>query len=124
MNRLSIKLFACVFLAVSATVVCWLYFDNSGHRETPSELQIGSGMGSDLMTSQVGHGPVDYSALKSTIEEEIGPREWRSGPTLTVTVGCTAEDIFGSHEAYLSYFETNEEDVQLVDETPTDSINK
>jgi hypothetical protein len=81
-------------------------------------------MGPDLMTSQVGHGAVDYSALKSLIEEKIGPREWRSGPTLIVSVGCTAEDIFGWREAYLAFFETNEEDVQLVDETPSDSIDK
>jgi hypothetical protein len=45
-------------------------------------------------------------------------------PNDTVSVGCTAEDIFGSPEAYLAFFETNEEDVQLVDETPSDSIDK
>lgn len=124
MNRLSIKLFACVFLALFATVLYWQCFNKSGHQETPGEVQIGSGMGPDLMTSQVGHGAVDYSALKSLIEEDVGPREWRLGPTLTVSVGCTAEDIFGSREAYLAFFETNEDDMQPVDETRSDSIDK
>jgi hypothetical protein len=125
MNRLSTKLFARVVLALTfVTAVCWLYFYNSVHRDTLSELQMGSGMGPNLMTSQNVHGTVDYNALTSRIEEANGTSEWRSGPTLTVSVGCTAEDIFGSREAYIAFFETNEDDEKIVDETPSDSIDK
>ena len=126
MSRLSFRLLVCMFLALTfVTVLSTMRFDKPSYKEPLSELRIGTGIGPDMMANQVSQRTGDSNALLALIEDGIDQSEWRSGPslTVTVTVGCTAEDIFGSREAYLAFF-GNEEGAQSVDETPSDSIDK
>ena len=76
-------------------------------------------MGPNLMTNQRGSSEVDGNTLW-TIIDEISPSEWRSGPSLTVSVGCTPEDIFGSREAFLAMFDTLENDSDDAERTTSD----
>lgn len=100
-----------------------LWLDKSTYKEPSTEFQIGLGMGPDLMTDNRGS---DNIGLSELTEKLLGESEWSAGPsvTLKVTVGCTAEDVFGSREAYLAYFDLNEEGAQTVDDAPAASVEK
>lgn len=60
----------------------------------------------------------EYDSLLATIKKGIDPDNWlESGGTSTIEplpsniVGCTAEDIFGSREAYLKMFDVSTEQI-------------
>ncbi len=119
MNRLETKTLVCMFAIFAASFLLYrLCCAPPIRQETVSELQIGAGMASDLMSSRVKDGGSDSNELLTLFEVDKGGRsKWRSHLALTVSVGCTPEDIFGSREAYIAIFDTNANDYEDAEKT-------
>ncbi len=117
---MSIKLLICLFLTLTVSLI----LNNPVNQLTLNELHFGSGMGPDLMISHRSSESPDLTARLAQYEEMMYESEWHSYSTHTITVGCTAEDIFGSREAYLAMFDKNEGDAVTVDESPSALLDK
>jgi hypothetical protein len=107
----SLKPWLCVAATLLLPIAAypWVVSNFTGRNAAKTEMYVGSGMGPDVMTGQV-----------TSYYEEPSPQSYqqastdgrRQSLTLTMTVGCAAEDIFGSREAFLAMFDTNEDDAE------------
>ena len=108
--------FVWLWLLVTVIVVVSVYavnWQNDAQRTAVQEWPVGPGMEPDLMTLS---GDAQILPFSPEVWQTSGGTsvmvEFRSNNTV-----CTVEDIFGSREAYLAMFDSNEDEAVAKDET-------
>ena len=86
MNTKKIAMWLCLFGTLAIVVVGSRFIWN----ETPvSDLQIGTGMGPDLMTP---NGQLNFEELKQLISDQAKNGEWQtSGTSRSIVIACSAD---------------------------------
>jgi hypothetical protein len=120
MKKPFIKPMVPLFVVLALAVVLYQFGSNYPKRnDEVTDFYIRAGIGPDLTTCKCEINTEEQNSLSNRVVFE---GEWRQNLSLTVTVGCTAEDIFGTREAYLAMFDTNEDDAGTEDEKTTDPV--